>query len=274
MDGEQPTNNEEQAEQTEQTEQARYPIIITHTPPINSNFFNMIIAEIQRHNVVSSESGPSESGPVTLSPMAYVPMAHDPMAPFSSMEPMEPMEPMAPMAPMSPPSFMENLMNRTLHENTSVKHVASDEFIESLKEEEYTGEESLECIICQEKIISTNSIIKLPCGHIFHSGIKCSKEECSGIHNWLKLSNQCPICRKEYPSKELEQGSDQESGDEESDDQASELERIVRPVMLPSLGEIHNMVRQIIDEREEADLQAAILASMSTEYASASNETI
>ena len=65
-----------------------------------------------------------------------------------------------------------------------------------------------ECIICQEKILSTNSIIKLPCGHIFHSGIKCSKEECSGIHNWLKLSNQCPICRKEYPSKELEQGLD------------------------------------------------------------------
>jgi len=170
---------------------------------------------------------------------------------------------MAPMAPMSPPSFMENLMNRTFHENTSVKHVASDEFIESLEEEEYTGEEVLECIICQEKILSTNSIIKLPCGHIFHSGIKCSKEECSGIHNWLKLSNQCPICRKEYPSKELEQGSDQESGDEESEDQTSELERIVRPVMLPSLGEIQGMVRQIIDEREEADLQEAIMASLS-----------
>ena len=39
--------------------------------------------------------------------------------------------------------------------------------------------------------------------------------------------------------------------------------------MLPSLGELQGMVRQIIDEREEADLQLAILASMSTESAAA-----
>ena len=33
--------------------------------------------------------------------------------------------------------------------------------------------------------------------------------------------------------------------------------------MLPSLGEIQGMVRQIIDEREEADLLEAIMASLS-----------
>ena len=127
---------------------------------------------------------------------------------------------------------------------------------------------NVNCSTCLELLSPSDDLSSAPCGHIFHSGIKCSKEECSGIHNWLKLSNQCPICRKEYPSKELEQDSNQGSPDEES-----ELERIVRPIMLPSLGELQGMVRQIIDEREEADLQLAILESMSAESGVTSETT-
>ena len=80
-----------------------------------------------------------------------------------------------------------------------------------------------------------------------------------GDLSWEDLTYLETLLKNQY-SKELEQDSDQGS-----DDAESELERIVRPIMLPSLGEIQGMVRQIIDEREEADLQLAILASMSSE---------
>jgi len=48
-----------------------------------------------------------------------------------------------------------------------------------------TDEEIPDCSICIEPIRSNNSVVKLPCGHIFHP-------EC--IRVWFKGSKRCPNC--------------------------------------------------------------------------------
>lgn len=45
----------------------------------------------------------------------------------------------------------------------------------------------LNCAICIEDIVVGNKIIKLQCGHVFHS--PC-------ILKWVKDKNSCPYCRK------------------------------------------------------------------------------
>lgn len=42
------------------------------------------------------------------------------------------------------------------------------------------------CAICLNKIVLGSEIIKLPCGHYYHS--KC-------ISQWLQIKHTCPICR-------------------------------------------------------------------------------
>ena len=44
-----------------------------------------------------------------------------------------------------------------------------------------------DCSICLEIFKNNESVISLPCNHIFH-------HEC--IQTWLKNSNNCPLCRQ------------------------------------------------------------------------------
>jgi len=56
--------------------------------------------------------------------------------------------------------------------------------------------EKLDCVICKDEFQVEETVSQLPCGHVFH-------QEC--ITRWLKMHNQCPVCRFELPSE-----SDQE----------------------------------------------------------------
>eukprot|EP00931_Biecheleriopsis_adriatica_P022684 TRINITY_DN14510_c0_g2_i1.p1 TRINITY_DN14510_c0_g2~~TRINITY_DN14510_c0_g2_i1.p1 ORF type:complete len:383 (+),score=88.21 TRINITY_DN14510_c0_g2_i1:95-1150(+) len=55
--------------------------------------------------------------------------------------------------------------------------------------------ESPECSICLDDLVIGESALRLPCGHLFH-------EEC--VKDWLKKSNECPVCRWELPTDDQE----------------------------------------------------------------------
>lgn len=47
------------------------------------------------------------------------------------------------------------------------------------------------CSICQDTMSIGQPVITLPCNHTFHS----ASETCSGIQEWLKRVNTCPLCK-------------------------------------------------------------------------------
>lgn len=49
-----------------------------------------------------------------------------------------------------------------------------------------------ECSICQEYFEVGNSVLKLPCRHLYHT-------DC--VTNWLAMNNTCPLCRLELPKE-------------------------------------------------------------------------
>merc|ERR1711868_30367 len=69
---------------------------------------------------------------------------------------------------------------------------ASENFLTRLVEEPFTeelSERSTECAICMCEYTSEDMIIKVPCGHFFHSNC---------IRSWLELHNTCPVCRNQF----------------------------------------------------------------------------
>jgi len=53
------------------------------------------------------------------------------------------------------------------------------------------------CPVCEENLVLTESILRLPCSHVFH-------ENC--LLPWLTCHNTCPICRLELPHETEEEG--------------------------------------------------------------------
>lgn len=51
--------------------------------------------------------------------------------------------------------------------------------------------ESPECSVCLDDLQIGALALRIPCGHLFH-------EEC--VKEWLKKSNECPVCRWELPT--------------------------------------------------------------------------
>lgn len=49
-----------------------------------------------------------------------------------------------------------------------------------------------ECSICQEDFAVSDSVLKLPCRHVYHT-------DC--VTNWLAMNNTCPLCRLELPKE-------------------------------------------------------------------------
>ena len=47
------------------------------------------------------------------------------------------------------------------------------------------------CVVCQEAFDAGASVCQLPCQHLFHA-------DC--VLSWLKLRNNCPVCRWELPT--------------------------------------------------------------------------
>eukprot|EP00439_Symbiodinium_sp_Y106_P014217 s1327_g2.t1 len=55
--------------------------------------------------------------------------------------------------------------------------------------------ESPECAISLEPLLIGAPAIRLPCGHLFYE---------DAVKDWLKKSNECPVCRWELPSDDAE----------------------------------------------------------------------
>mmetsp|Transcript_29866 Transcript_29866/g.75168 ORF Transcript_29866/g.75168 Transcript_29866/m.75168 type:complete len:375 (-) Transcript_29866:450-1574(-) len=55
--------------------------------------------------------------------------------------------------------------------------------------------EGSECTICLADLETGEPALRIPCGHLFH-------EEC--VNDWLKKSNECPVCRFELPTDDAE----------------------------------------------------------------------
>jgi hypothetical protein len=66
-----------------------------------------------------------------------------------------------------------------------------------------TESESLQdisCCICQDEIKKGESVISLPCSHIFHS----VNDNCAGIETWIQKTGNCPLCKKPIHEEEEE----------------------------------------------------------------------
>ena len=101
-------------------------------------------------------------------------------------------------------------LNNTNNTNNTNNNT-SEEFINSLEEitvDEEILKKNLQCSICLDEFKVGDKCIILPCSdndngnddnenHIFHSGC----DTCSGIKEWLKRKNTCPMCRKEFPTE-------------------------------------------------------------------------
>ena len=99
----------------------------------------------------------------------------------------------------------QNIVSTSLHENSTVKPT-DDTFINNLEKRKITKDDiqnKLSCAICQEEFILDETVIQLPCGnpHFFHCD--CDTTKCEGILPWLKEHNTCPVCRHEFPKKEI-----------------------------------------------------------------------
>ncbi len=93
----------------------------------------------------------------------------------------------------------ENLLNIIMR-NDNGTPPASEEVIQRLeritiKKENFEKYNKETCIICADDFLLEQKLIDLYCNHFFH-------EEC--IVTWLRKRNQCPICRKELKTDDID----------------------------------------------------------------------
>jgi hypothetical protein len=70
-------------------------------------------------------------------------------------------------------------------------------------------DDDTECTICCEQMMDEQSVIKLPCAHIF-----CE----AGILKWLNNHDSCPICRAQVSSESAEDESEEIVMEDESEE--------------------------------------------------------
>lgn len=160
---------------------------------------------------------------------------------------------------------------------------ASEEFINNLDEftvDEEILQKNLQCSICLDDFEKGDKYILLPCKedpHYFHSG--CDK--CSGIKEWLKRRNTCPMCRTEFPTENTTDRPLSGSGRTRSIFESLTLHTTVIPssnsdslnseeINIPNPNNLENTITDLIanylDEIEQSnqqrDIQLAIEASL------------
>ena len=145
----------------------------------------------------------------------------------------------------------QSITNQSFHEGPKYKNVASKDFINSLSVQKVSQEmvdQKITCGICLDVLLVGEDIIELPCKdkHYFH----IKKEDCEGIYPWLRENNTCPLCRHEFESEEKEVVEEAEPPE-------------IRPIRMPTIQNIRELVHQAIDEEEERILQEALYESLS-----------
>ena len=189
---------------------------------------------------------------------------------------------------MGGPSPM-NILEQSFQEDKPVDKPVTDDFKESLQENEIIQDdgikEELSCAICQEPFIKGEAVIKLPCEgqeHYFHRGD--DPEKCAGIMPWLEVNNKCPICRTEFPEKEIikeeavnnmdEDNVDEDNDDPGEDNDEEEEQHVPHGFMInipiginsDNIGEqvqplLDEMMDNIFEQKYEEDLQKILMES-------------
>lgn len=139
-----------------------------------------------------------------------------------------------------------NVLNNSLYDKESYKHVLSDEGKKQITYRPFDKEkdEVKKCPIMFTNFEHDEEIAELPCGHIFDK---------DGISKWLEEEEaSCPVCRKKLDSKEIK--------NEDEDDAPHPTQQ------LPTLSNLIRTYRQrsmaIIDDAEERMMQMAIEQSL------------
>ena len=144
-----------------------------------------------------------------------------------------------------------NIILRTelinLNESDDSSHGCNEEYINNLEEfivDDEFLKKDLQCSICLEDFKLNDKYIALECdeSHIFHSGC----DTCSGIKEWLKRKNTCPMCRKEFPIN---------SENNNILPNPNALENRISNI-------ITNYINEIEENNEQMDIQLAIQASL------------
>jgi hypothetical protein len=63
------------------------------------------------------------------------------------------------------------------------------------------GEVTNDCVVCQERILCGEDILKLPCHHLYHHAC---------VRQWLLQKSSCPLCRSRLP-KSKQQTAEKEA---------------------------------------------------------------
>ena len=174
-----------------------------------------------------------------------------------------------------PPGFLEMLNTIINNENiilrTEIINInpgteennnnngCSEEFINNIEERVVSDEflkRGKQCSICLEDFKLNDKYMVLPCStgeenekHVFHSG----NDDCSGVKEWLKRNNSCPLCREEFPKEPIETGETIET-----------IETMLDPNSLSNdiTDIITNYINEIGQSNEQRDIQLAIEASL------------
>ena len=162
-----------------------------------------------------------------------------------------------------------NILERSFQEQEVKDAPICDDFKQTLTEIPITLENqtTYTCAICQDNPDVGDTMIELPCKntpHYFHKGD--DPEKCGGILSWFETNHFCPICRTEFPKKEEGEDDDQEDDDQEDDDQEDDeivvnipLQDIIQAGGMRSM--MNHIMRDIQEQREEDDIQQAIMRS-------------
>ena len=152
------------------------------------------------------------------------------------------------------------VMNASMYDTGGVKHVATNDVLETLERRSYTGEPGEMCPITFEELTPESIVTTLPCGHTFSA---------DAIHKWLSTEkSECPVCRAALASREVSTVNNVQQTDIASAYGSTPIRNIlaVHPF---GPDNTHRLVSVICEDDDVADVRFAlnsVFTHFSTSY--------
>lgn len=155
---------------------------------------------------------------------------------------------------------INTLLQDTLDQTNNYKNILSIKGKKEIREELYSVDkypEQKKCPISQKDFTENDTIIKLPCNHIFGPDM---------IMTWLENENaSCPVCRHKLDSKQQKIKRLDETAQSENEEPVP-IHRTRRMSQIDARNILRNSINNLLireqEKQEEEDLQAAIMASL------------